>query len=165
MSKTEPDPAFERKLAVAKAHSTGQLLFKAARLLDEQALARVRARTGKPVRPSHTAVLPHLDLAGTRLTTLADRLGITKQAVGQTVQELEDMGVVERVVDPSDGRAKLVRFTALGRRGLLHGLGVLGTMEEELARRIGAGRMKTLHGLLTEVVALLEARASRATDP
>jgi len=34
-----------------------------------------------------------------------------------------------------------------------------------MARTIGAGRMKTLHGLLTEVVALLEARASRATDP
>ena len=67
-------------------------LFKAARLINEDAIARVRERTGEPVRVAHTALLPHVDLEGTRLTELARRMGVTKQAVGQLVDELEQMG-------------------------------------------------------------------------
>src|SRR3712207_4543485 len=123
---------YRRQLEAAKRASLGQLLLKGARLLDEQALARVRARTGRDVRPSHTALLPHVDLEGTRLTTLAARLGVTKQAAGQAVAELQQMGMLETVADPTDGRAKLVRFSARGRRGLLEGIAVLRELEAEL---------------------------------
>jgi DNA-binding MarR family transcriptional regulator len=150
-------------LESAKRASVGQLLFKCARLLNEEALGRVRTRAGAPaLRPSHTTLFPHIDLEGTRLTTLAVRLGITKQGVGQLVQDLERLGVVERTPDPSDGRAKLVRFTARGRRGLMHGLGVLRELEDELGGSVGRKRMQILHGILLDLHDVLEQRARRA---
>src|SRR5687767_2166502 len=104
--------ALERK----KRQSVGQLLFKCARLLNERAIARVNRQVGQPVlRASHTNLFPHIDFEGVRLTELAQRLGVTKQAVGQVVAELEELGVVEVRPDPSDGRAKLVRFTTKGK--------------------------------------------------
>lgn len=73
------------KLEVAKRESVGQLLLKCARLLDERAVARVNREGGAQarLRPAHTRLVPHIEPEGTRLTELARRLGITKQAVGQ----------------------------------------------------------------------------------
>jgi DNA-binding MarR family transcriptional regulator len=152
-----PQAGFARTLEQRKRDSTFQLLFRCSRLLQEQALARVRARSGvATLRPSHTALFPHVDLAGTRLTDLADRLGITKQAVGQLVEDLEQMGVLQRVADPQDGRAKLVRFTARGRRGLLQGLGVLKQLEDELGGPLGRKRMDELNTTLQQLLELLQ---------
>src|SRR5215510_8733281 len=106
--------AFRQKLEAEKSKRTAQLLLKAARLVNERAIARVRERTGRPVRVAHTTLLPHVDLEGTRLTVLAKRLGVTKQAAGQLVDELEQFGMLERVADPADARAKLVKFSRRG---------------------------------------------------
>src|SRR5690348_16870172 len=85
---------FDAELERRKHESTLQLLFKAARLLDEAALARVaEQRGGLRLRRSHTALFPHIDLAGTRITDLAERLGVSKQAVSQLVDDLEELGV------------------------------------------------------------------------
>lgn len=152
------DPTFRQTLDRRKRQSTLQLLFKAARLVNERALERVRAQSpGIDVRPAHTALFPHIDLDGTRITTLAARTGITKQAVGQLVDDLEGMGLVHRVPDPSDGRARLVCFTDPGRQALLHGLGVLTTLQAELGLAIGPDRMDALHDALTALLAELEA--------
>jgi len=142
--------AFDQKLAAEKRETTLQVLFKVARLLDERAIARVGQRQGAPrLRRSHTSLLPHLDLAGTRITDLAERLGISKQAVSQLVDDLEAFGVVAREPDPDDARARRVVFTARGREGLLDGLAVLRGLERELAQAVGAKRMQALReGLL-----------------
>lgn len=140
------------KLELEKAQSTLQLLFKAARLLNERAISRVRSRTNKPVRVAHTALFPHIDLEGTRLTDLASRLGVTKQAAGQLVDELVEMGMLERAPDPADARAKLVRFTRRGKAGILDGLAVLKELETELEALVGAPKMRDLHDVLTAIV-------------
>ena len=70
-----PDPAFRQKLDAAKRRSTFHLLLKCARLVNERALARVQEQSGRPVRPSHTALFPHIALEGTRLTELAAAVG------------------------------------------------------------------------------------------
>jgi DNA-binding MarR family transcriptional regulator len=136
-----------------KRASVGQLLLKGARLLDERALARVNRQGPRiTLRPAHTSLFPHIDQEGTRLTELARRLGVTKQAAGQLVSDLEELGVLERVDDPADGRAKLVRFTETGLRALHHGLSVLRIIEQELERRLGKTRMRQLQEALLEVV-------------
>jgi len=147
------------RLEAEKAHSTVQLLFKTARLLNERAIARVRSRTNRPVRVAHTTLLPHVDLDGTRLTDLATRLGVTKQAAGQLVDELVEMGMLERVPDPADARAKLVRFTKRGKAAIFDGLAVLKEIEGEVERLVGAPRMRTLHEVLTAIVADAERSA------
>jgi len=132
-----------------KKESVGQLLFKCARLFNEQALARVNKSSGRPeLRPAHTNLLPHIDFAGTRITEIARKLGITKQAVSQTIGDLEELGVVETFTDPSDGRAKLVRYTPKGAEGIQHGLRVLVDLERELTQSIGEGQMRALHSAL-----------------
>ncbi|MET0595841.1 MAG: MarR family transcriptional regulator [Polyangiaceae bacterium] len=145
------------ELESKKKGSTAQLLFKAARLVNERAVARIREETGQTaIRATHTALLPHLDFAGVRLTDLALRLEISKQATFQLVEEMEALGLVERQGDPNDGRAKLIRFSKKGERALLHGLDVLGEIERELARAVGARRFVELHRALSSLVPILE---------
>jgi DNA-binding MarR family transcriptional regulator len=97
-----------------------------------------------------------VDVEGTRLTELARRLGITKQAVGQLVEDLVQQEVLELAPDPADKRARLVRFTAKGMAAIAHGLGILQQIESELSRRIGTQRMRGLHETLLEVLEALE---------
>ena len=147
---------FRQQFEARKSEATLQILFKVARLTNEHALAKLYARQpGAAIRAAHTALLPHIDLDGTRISVLADRVGITKQAVGQLVDELERIGMCERVADPSDGRAKLVRFTNKGRRGLLEGLELLRSVEAEFSEVIGPRRMQQLHRTLTDMLTVL----------
>lgn len=149
----EQHAAFEE----AKRGSVGQLLLKAARLVDERALAEIASTPdAPPMRPAHSRLLPHLDFDGVRATVLADRLGVTKQAIGPLVADLIAWGIVEQVPDPSDGRARLIRFTTNGLQDLHSGLAVLSTLEAELAAHIGAEKMDMLRGTLGEIIALLE---------
>lgn len=158
MSKpASPTPAQLALLERRKRASLGQLLFKAARLMNEQAVERVRASGVEGFRLGHTALLPHLDFEGTRLTVLAERAGITKQAAGQAVEELERQGVVRREPDPADGRAKRVRLTPKGLQALLHGLSVLGELEQALGTRLGRTRTEQLREGLAQLVEALEA--------
>ncbi|HXJ20762.1 MAG TPA: MarR family transcriptional regulator [Polyangia bacterium] len=108
------------------------------------------------VRPAHTALFPHLDFDGVRLTELAARVGVTKQAVGQLVDDLVEVGMVERVADPEDRRAKRIRFSRLGYAALMHGLGVLRDLEGELRAAVGDRRMRDLHETLRLLIGALE---------
>lgn len=151
------EAAYRKKLESEKRGSTLQLLFKVARLLDELALARVAEQPGRVrLRRSHTSLLPHIDLDGTRVTDLAERLGVTKQAASQLVDDLEQLGVLARVPDPDDARARRVVFTQLGRDGLLEGLSVLRALERELEQKIGARQMSGLREALLAILADLD---------
>lgn len=154
--KRPDDASFRDELERAKRASTAQLLFRCARRVNELALERVAGRTGLPIRASHTALFPHIDLEGTRQTELARRVGVSKQAIHQLVSELEALGVVERVADPSDRRATLVRFTNEKGRSLLDGLALLGELERELGEAVGARRMRALHDALSALDAHLD---------
>jgi DNA-binding MarR family transcriptional regulator len=146
------------RLEVAKRQSTLQLLFRAARLVNERAIARVNQEAGGPVfRTAIANLLPHISFEGIRLTTLAERVGVTKQAVSKVVGEMAAQGLVELVADPADARARLVRFTTRGADAIQHGLGVLGALERELAGAIGARRMAELHRALTALLDAVEA--------
>jgi len=148
-----PTPRDWEALDKVKRASVGQLLLKGARLLDERALARINRGGPKlTLRPAHTSLLPHIDPQGTRLTELARRLGVTKQAAGQLVGDLEQLGLLERVGDEEDGRAKLVRFTRAGLEAINHGLSVLRGIETELEKALGRAKMRQLHEALLVVV-------------
>jgi len=133
--------------------STFELLFRAARLVNERAIARVQRAGATNLRLAHTALFPHITDAGIRQTELADKLGVTKQAIGPLVDDLERDGVVERIPDPADARAKLVRWTAKGRRALREGLGVLAQLEAELAEEVGPRKLAALADTLEALIA------------
>lgn len=161
--KDHEEQAFRSRLEAAKQASTLQLLFKAARLLDELALERIAAQPGRPrLRRSHMSLFPHIALEGTRITELAERLGVTKQAASQLVDDLEAFGVVARVADPDDARARRVVFTKQGREGFFEGLAVLQALEQELASAIGDKNMQQLRRALVAILGQL-AQAEQAT--
>jgi len=154
-----------RRLESAKQQSTLQLLFRCARLANEEAAARVNAAAGRPVfRGAIANLLPHITFEGIRLGALADKVGVTKQAVSKVVAEMAAEGVVEVVPDPADARGRLIRFTARGADAIQHGLGVLAGLERDLAATVGERRMRALHQTLVAMLAALEAPADTG-DP
>ena len=150
------------RLAGRKRVSVGQLLFKAARLWNEAAMARVQRRVPE-ARLAHTTLLPHIDLDGTRQTEIARRAGVSKQAVGQLVDDMVGLGMLERVPDPSDGRAQLVRFTDDGIAQLLVGLDVLDEIEIDLGGEVGAMTLDRLRRDLARLLPALEQLDREAT--
>lgn len=164
-----PEVRFEEELETAKSASVAQLLFKAARLWNTWAVTQIQAQPGgEHFRLAHTALLPHLDLAGTRVTELARRLGTSKQATSQLLKEMQQLGLVEIQADPADRRARRAFFSPQGRAALLHGLAHLQAMEQTLGQELGDADMATLQGLLSRLVNRLEAvaqPASAASEP
>lgn len=76
------------------------------------ALSNLAARD--QIGAAHIHITRHLALGGSRLTELAARAGMTKQAMGDLVAQCEAWGLVVREPDPHDARARQVRFTPTG---------------------------------------------------
>ena len=103
------------------------------------------------IRPTHGCVFRFVRDDGMRLTELARLAGMTKQSVGELVDDLVDLGYVERIPDPEDRRAKLICLTDRGIEAQGVGFGLLADVEDRWAERFGATRMK-LRKLLEEAV-------------
>jgi len=138
---------FRRELDEARRQSTAQLLFKCSRLVNELALSRLPEVMGG-VRASHTALFPYIRLEGTRQTELARLVGISKQAIGQLVDDLERWDLVTRQPDPDDRRAKLVVWTEHGQASMMRGLAHLREIERELAAVVGTAHWQHLREAL-----------------
>jgi DNA-binding MarR family transcriptional regulator len=129
----------------------GRLLLLAQRDFDAELNARLRERGYPDVRLAHSALFAHIDPEGTRSSELAERAGMTKQGMGQLVADLEKKGYVERVEDPADGRARLVRLTKNGRRHVRDAGEITGEIEKAYALRLGNGRLETLRAILEDL--------------
>lgn len=117
------------------------------------------ARAGYPdIRPAHGGnVFRHLRAEGSRLTELAERAQLTKQSMGYLVDYLQERGYVERVPDPLDSRAKLIRLTARGWELTRVAEGIIAQLEEAALQRLGADKVRQLRHLLQEYATLLQA--------
>jgi DNA-binding MarR family transcriptional regulator len=115
---------------------------------------RVAAAGYGDIRPGHGCVFGGMDLEnGSRLTDLAQRAMMTKQTVGEVTSDLEKLGYVERVPDPDDGRAKLIRLTPKGREAYMCGRRLIDELEREWAERFGEERVGALREVLESVYA------------
>ena len=103
----------------------GRLLGHAMRRFDARVLQLMAHNVEVPLALSHLAardqvsaahvhITRHLSLAGDRLTDLAQRAGMTKQAMADLVDQCAAWGLVERQPDPLDARARRVCFTPTG---------------------------------------------------
>ena len=89
------------------------------------------------------------------MSELAERAQVTKQSMAELVAHLERHGYVERVPDPADGRAKLVRATARGQQVYAIARRFVAATEADWARRIGKERIRELREILEELNAAL----------
>ncbi|MBO4142341.1 winged helix-turn-helix transcriptional regulator [Micromonospora tulbaghiae] len=111
------------------------------------------ARQGHPeLRPAHGFVLQAIGPAGTTASDLGQRLGVSKQAAGKTVDRLVALGYLERVDDPADARRKLVRMTAKGRDGLHRSAVVFDELRDRWAATLGADRVDAIEDDLRRMV-------------
>lgn len=99
------------------------------------ALANLAAR-GR-LSASHIHVTRHLALEGSRLTDLAQRAGMSKQAMGKLVGQCMAWGLVAQALDPRDGRARRIVFTATGLAWLLAMEQSVAQAQEELSQALG----------------------------
>ena len=106
---------------------------------------------------SHFALVRNMDPDGTRITVLARRAGMTKQAMGQLVRELTLLGYVELWQDRTDRRAKLVTYTEKGRRLAGDAARVVADVHAEFKLALGKGGMKDLRKLLSKLADKLAA--------
>lgn len=134
--------------------NVGLLMYVAARSLEARAYDALVAAGADDVTPTQARLMAQIDPGGTRVVTLAARARTTKQSAAFLVDQLERAGYVERVADPRDGRAKLVRLTAraraIGDRADAEVARALGEWEAHL----GATRMRQLEetmGMLREI--------------
>jgi DNA-binding MarR family transcriptional regulator len=114
---------------------------------------RVATTEYSDLRVTHGCVFGNVDPDGTRLTELAERAHMTKQSVGEVASDLEQRGYVERVADPADGRAKIIRLTERGREAQAIGRGLIDDIEREWAEQFGEERLAALREALELVTA------------
>jgi DNA-binding MarR family transcriptional regulator len=130
------------------------ILAQVKRLAVADMFERMAASGFADVREGHGCVFGFIDLEhGSRLTDLAERAGLTKQAVGEAVAELERLGYLERVPDPMDGRAKIIRLTERGVDAALTGRRLFAEIENDWAALYGEERVAELRELVEEIAA------------
>jgi DNA-binding MarR family transcriptional regulator len=131
-----------------------RLLNVAANQFAEEFTDKLAAVGLGDLRPGHGCVFGNIDPeGGSRLTELAERANMTKQSVGEFASDLEQLGYVERVPDPNDGRAKIIRLTDQGRRAYWIGRQLIDELEREWGERYGNERIVALREGLEVVTA------------
>jgi predicted transcriptional regulator len=111
------------------------LLRRTTHLMVDEITTRLEVAGFPDSPPSFHPIFENIDPDGTRLTTLAQRAGLTHQSVGEVIAVLVQRGYVERIPDPADRRAKLVRLTNSGRQLVRAAIGVIDAIEREWTQR------------------------------
>ena len=132
--------------------------------LQAQLASRLE-RLGFPsLRPALVQILSvlvhgiHAGDAGVRLSDLVSEVSLPKQTVGDLLDELEDMRMVERFPDPDHGVIKRVRLGPKGKVWAAEVKRVSAATEARWATRLGSKKMKSLRALLEELAATVEDR-------
>jgi len=104
------------------------------------------------VRPAHEFALRAIDAGADTASELGRRLSVSKQAAAKTIAALQQLGYVDREVDPSDGRRKRVRVTPRGYELMAIGGALFDDVRERWAAQIGARQLDTLQARLRQLV-------------
>jgi DNA-binding MarR family transcriptional regulator len=125
----------------------GVLMFVPHRAMEIEVLADL-ADAGFDITLAQARVFQRISASGTRLTDLAIAAQVTKQTAGFLVDQLEAAGYVERVSDPTDGRARLVTVAPRGKRAVQLAARTVARIEKEWADHLGQRRTHQLRDAL-----------------
>jgi DNA-binding MarR family transcriptional regulator len=118
-----------------------RLLLEAHRAVAEEWVANMAERGYPGARAGHAVLALAIDRrTGTRLSDLAERARMTKQGMMLLVDDMEGRGLLRRVPDPEDARAKTVRLTTRGRTYVAESRRTLQAVEGRVRRALGDRR-------------------------
>lgn len=129
----------------------GVLLFVASRALEQRAFDAVVAAGTTDITPAQARIAARIAPHGSRVSDLAEQARVTKQSAASLVVQLEEAGYVERVPDPTDGRARLVRLTPRLRQVAEVADAEVERVLAEWADRVGEERLQQLHEILRDL--------------
>jgi DNA-binding MarR family transcriptional regulator len=129
----------------------GTLLFVANRALEQRAFEAVVAAGINDITLAQARVAARIGVGGTRVSDLAAQARVTKQSAAFLVEQLEAAGYVERVPDPSDGRARLVRLTTRAQRVAQAADAEVHRVLAEWADHVGEERLQQMHETLRDL--------------
>lgn len=137
--------------------NVGLLMFIAYRSMEDRIFADLAESGYDDITVAQGRLAARIGADGSRLTELAEQAQVTKQTAGFLVDQLERAGYVQRLPDPSDGRARLVVLSERGAKMATYANSVADRIEAEWATHLGAQRMRQLRETL--------ARLREITDP
>lgn len=156
----EADPLLRDRDAYA--FNVGRILTNALNKYEQRVLDILAERGHREARLSQLNLVRHLDLHGTITTELARRAGMTKQAMTEIVEQGERLGLVLRMRDERDARAKIVRYTAEGLEWLKAFLLALEQADREMRDEIGYLRTDAIVAALKNYSAAYDQRNFQA---
>jgi DNA-binding MarR family transcriptional regulator len=129
----------------------GALLRVPAQAIQRRIIRELNTAGFDELRVPHMAVLQFPGPDGVRPGVLAERAGISKQAMNQLLRSLEALGYLARSDAPDEGRARIVRLTTRGRAAYATIYEILRDIEREWSTELGAKRFTELKTLLLRV--------------
>jgi DNA-binding MarR family transcriptional regulator len=129
----------------------GALLRVPAQAVHRRIINDLNAAGFRELRLPHIAVLQFPGPDGVRPSTLAERAGMSKQAMNQLLGSLEGLGYIARSDTPDEGRARIIRFTKRGRAAYSKIHDILREIEREWSAELGPARFAQLKELLCSV--------------
>lgn len=142
-SRVPPDQDAEPEWLTERRRSLGRHLYTLYRIYDSRVLAGLHAAGFKDIRPVHTDIVRSVDVSGSRVTDVAFRCNITKQAAGQVIKELVSLGYVSQMTDRNDTRVRMVIFTAKGMNLIVHLGGIFKHIDSKISAVIGKRELAT----------------------
>lgn len=134
--------------------STATLLLQAFQCLIDQLVADLHQAGYHDIRSAHSRVFEHLPAKGARMARMAEAAQMTQQSMTELVEYLEKLGYLERLPDPGDRRAKLVRLTETGTKLSAKGRESTRKIDASWEARLGKQRMREMRSALSEVLDL-----------
>jgi DNA-binding MarR family transcriptional regulator len=127
------------------------LMFISQRHAESRIVEHLRANGFDDLTIAQGRIAARIGEGGSRITELAEQAQITKQTAGFLVNQLEKAGYVERVPDPSDARARLVRLAPRGHQAQACAREMERVVEAEWAARLGPRRMQAMREALADL--------------
>lgn len=137
----------------------GRQMLMLERMFTGQALVSMQQQDIDDINLGHFSVLPYVDEQGVRATVIAQCSGISKQAVGKTLDDLKAKGYLMALPDPQDKRASLVRLTDKGVAMMRLALQATKDVERHWSSLIGDESVGVLKSICGDLLMKLEANS------
>lgn len=134
-----------------RADNLRQHLLRTSRIINTAIVNGLHQDGFTQLKSTHTVLLSHLDLEGSSLTQIAQRAGITKQAMGRLADELAQLKYIKRTRSKTDKREFIITFTKSGLKLMNQSFQIMEIIEKRCADILGDNNFNRLLNSLQSI--------------